>query len=218
MAISCTCFAGFQPNLGHMFMKSKCWFSSSWCCWLIDCGTLHTLSLGYNAPKWVTGVIFNLFGNKISYTYIKMSKIMTNISLHSVACSDFNCPFRQSTSNFWLPKRIFYCPGQSDRLFTAAWNIKRGTSINLRHLVQYGEKVYFMSQILVHKYWTILGHFGVPELFASESHQHVLKNVNITFSGNTGTPEMLQYSPILGRFSIWNLKYTFSQYEQYIFT
>ena len=29
------------------------------------------------------------------------------------------------------------------------------------------EKVYFKSQILVHEYWTILDHFGVPVLFAS---------------------------------------------------
>ena len=36
-----------------------------------------------------------------------------------------------------------------------------------------------------------------------------IKNVNITFSGNTGTPVMFQYSPILGRSSIWDLKYTF---------
>ena len=40
--------------------------------------------------------------------------------------------------------------------------------------------------------------------------QHILKNANITFSGNTGTPEMFQYSLILGRSSIWDLKYTFS--------
>ena len=73
------------------------------------------------------------------------------------------------------------------------------------------EKVNFKSQILVHEYWAILDHFGVPVLFASGCHQHVLKNANITFSGNTGTPEMFQYSPILGRSSIWDLKYTFSQ-------
>ena len=40
--------------------------------------------------------------------------------------------------------------------------------------------------------------------------------VNITFSGNTGTPEMFQYSPILGHSSIWDLKYTFS-YIYWIF-
>ena len=72
-------------------------------------------------------------------------------------------------------------------------------------------KVYFKSQILVHEYWTILDHFGVPVLFASGCNQHVLKNVNITFSGNTDTPEMLQYSPILGHSSIWYLKFTFSR-------
>ena len=72
------------------------------------------------------------------------------------------------------------------------------------------EKVNFKSQILVHKYWAILDHFGVPVLFASGCHQHVLKNVNITFLGNTGTAEMFQYLPILGRSSIWDLKYTFS--------
>ena len=54
------------------------------------------------------------------------------------------------------------------------------------------EKVYFESQIglLVHKYLTILDHFGIPVLFASGSHQHILKNVNITFSGGTATPEV----------------------------
>ena len=72
------------------------------------------------------------------------------------------------------------------------------------------EKVYFKSQILVHEYWTILDHFWVLVLCTSGCHQHVLKNVNITFSGNTGTPELFQYSPILGRSSIWDLKYTFS--------
>ena len=72
------------------------------------------------------------------------------------------------------------------------------------------EKVYFKSQILVHEYWTILDHFCVPVLWASGWHQHVLENVNITFSGNTGTPEMFQYLPILGHSSIWDLKYTFS--------
>ena len=30
------------------------------------------------------------------------------------------------------------------------------------------EKVYFKSQILVHEYWTILDHFCVPVLKASE--------------------------------------------------
>ena len=71
------------------------------------------------------------------------------------------------------------------------------------------EKVYFKSQILVHEYWTILHHFGIPVLFASGCHQHVLKNINITFSGNTGAPEMFQYLPILVCSSIWDLKYTF---------
>ena len=70
-------------------------------------------------------------------------------------------------------------------------------------------KVYFKSQILVHAYWTILDHFPVPVLFVSGFHQHVPKNVNITFTGNTGTPEMFQYSPILGCSSIWDVKYTF---------
>ena len=36
--------------------------------------------------------------------------------------------------------------------------------------------------------------FFVLVLFASGCHQHTLKNVNITFSGNTGTLEMLQYT------------------------
>ena len=49
------------------------------------------------------------------------------------------------------------------------------------------EKVYFKSRILVHEYWIILDHFGIPVLFASRCGQHVLKNVNITFSGNSGT-------------------------------
>ena len=73
------------------------------------------------------------------------------------------------------------------------------------------EKVYFRSQILVHKYWTILDHFGIPVLFASGYNKHVFKNANITFSGNTGTPEMFQYSTILGRSSIWDLKFIFSK-------
>ena len=72
------------------------------------------------------------------------------------------------------------------------------------------EKVYFKSQILVHEYWTTLDHFGILVLFASGCQQHVLKNVNITFAGNTGTHKMFQYLPILGRSSIWDLKYTFS--------
>ena len=72
------------------------------------------------------------------------------------------------------------------------------------------EKVNFKSQILVHEYWTILDHFGVPVLFASGCHQHVLKDVNITFPDNTGTHKMFQYLPILGRSSIWDLKFTFS--------
>ena len=74
-------------------------------------------------------------------------------------------------------------------------------------------KCILKSQILVHKYWTILDHFCILVLFASRCHQHILKNMNITFSaisGNTGTPEMFQYSPILGHSSIWDMKYTFS--------
>ena len=85
------------------------------------------------------------------------------------------------------------------------------TTLLTSQYAQTREKVYFKSQILVHEYWTILNHFGVPVLFASGCHQHVLRNVNITFSGNTGTPEMFQHSPILGCSSIWDLKYTFSQ-------
>ena len=68
-----------------------------------------------------------------------------------------------------------------------------------------------MSQVLVHEYWTIPDHFLHSSIVCSGCHQHVLKNVNITFSDNTGAPEMFQYSPILGRSSIWDLKYTFSQ-------
>ena len=62
----------------------------------------------------------------------------------------------------------------------------------------------------IHEYWTILDHFGIPVFFASGCNQHDFKNVNITISGNTGTPDMFQYSTILGRSSIWDLKYTFS--------
>ena len=35
--------------------------------------------------------------------------------------------------------------------------------------------------------------------------------MKITFSGNTGTLEIFQYSPILGHSGIWDLKYTFSR-------
>ena len=70
------------------------------------------------------------------------------------------------------------------------------------------EKVYLKSQIVVHEYWAILDHICVPSFWKA---QRVLKNVNITFSGNTGTPTMFQYSPIQGRSSIWDLKYTFSR-------
>ena len=80
-------------------------------------------------------------------------------------------------------------------------------------IIVFSEKVYFKSQILVHEYWTMLDHFGVPVLFASGCHQHVLKNVNITYPGNTGTLKLFQYSPILGRSSIWDLKYTFSVFS-----
>ena len=82
---------------------------------------------------------------------------------------------------------------------------------------KFREKVYFKSQILVHEYWTILNHFGIPVLFASGCHQHVLKNINITFSGNTGAPEMFQYLPILVHSSIWDLKYTFSFFRFQLF-
>ena len=75
--------------------------------------------------------------------------------------------------------------------------------------LELAEKVYFKYQIQVHKYWTILDNFGIPVLFISGYSQHVLKKVNVTFSGNNSTPEMFQYSPILGRSSIWDLKYTF---------
>ena len=84
------------------------------------------------------------------------------------------------------------------------------TMVNHATMIDVSEKVNFKSQILVHEYWTILDHFGIPVLFASGCHQHVLKNVNITFPDNTGTPEMFQYLPILERSSIWDLKYTFS--------
>ena len=78
--------------------------------------------------------------------------------------------------------------------------------------IKFEEKVYFKSQILVHKYWTILDHFGILVLFAFGCHQHVLKNVNITFPDNTGRHKMFQYLPILGHSSIWDLKYTFSKF------
>ena len=78
--------------------------------------------------------------------------------------------------------------------------------------IYFWEKVNFKSQILVHEYWTILDHFGVPVLFASGCHQQVLKDVNITFPNNTGTHKVFQYLPILGRSSIWDLKFTFSYF------
>ena len=43
--------------------------------------------------------------------------------------------------------------------------------------------------------------FGITLAFSKECY--------IAFLGNTGTPEMSQYSPILGRSSIWDPKYTF---------
>ena len=42
-------------------------------------------------------------------------------------------------------------------------------------LLKKKDKVYFKSQILVHEYWTILDHFCIAVLWASEQHQHVLK-------------------------------------------
>ena len=64
--------------------------------------------------------------------------------------------------------------------------------LDMLDLIAISEKVNFKSQILVHEYLTILDHFCIPVLFASECHQH--ENVNITFLGNTGTPEMFQYT------------------------
>ena len=46
------------------------------------------------------------------------------------------------------------------------------------------EEVYFKSQILVHEYWTILDHFGIPVLFASGTR-------NVLVSTNTGTFQYL---------------------------
>ena len=96
-------------------------------------------------------------------------------------------------------------------LFTNFNSILAKTIIYKESLNHKLEKVYFKSQILVHAYWTIL---RCLDLFKHSSivsqHQHVLKNINITFSDNTSTPEMFQYSPILGCSSIWDLKYTFS--------
>ena len=47
---------------------------------------------------------------------------------------------------------------------------------------KYSKKVYFKFQILVHKYWTLPGHFCVSVLWASDQHWHILKNVYFTFS------------------------------------
>ena len=88
------------------------------------------------------------------------------------------------------------------------WRLRHCRFIDLP--IDCPEKVNCRSQILVHEYWAILHHFGSPVLFAYGSNQHVLKDINITFLGNTGTPETFQYSPILGCSSIWDLKYTFS--------
>ena len=66
--------------------------------------------------------------------------------------------------------------------------------------MQSWKKVYFKSQILVHEYWTILNHFGVLVLFASGCCQHILKNVNIAFLGNTGTPENVPVFTNIGTF------------------
>ena len=74
---------------------------------------------------------------------------------------------------------------------------------------------------MVHKYWTTLNHFCIPNFHYI--HSHFPKNVNITFSGNTDTPEIFQYQTIfecprfgeylnkLGRFRIWDVNYTFSE-------
>ena len=54
---------------------------------------------------------------------LNCQKWWQNLSSNSVLCLNINCPFGQSTLNFWLPKRIFNCPRQSGRGFVAAWCI-----------------------------------------------------------------------------------------------
>ena len=66
------------------------------------------------------------------------------------------------------------------------------------------KKVYSKTQALVNKVWAILDHDYVPVL-------RTLVSTFLTpfFSCNTGTPEMHQYSPIMGKFQF--LKCTFLQ-------
>ena len=73
------------------------------------------------------------------------------------------------------------------------------------------EKVYFMSQILVNEYWSILDHFlrssivsfWITPARSKERKYHIFRQYWYT--------RIFQYSPILGRSSIWDLKYTFSE-------
>ena len=80
-------------------------------------------------------------------------------------------------------------------------------------VVGYSEKVYFKSQgtgtrVLddTRPFWrSSIVCFWIPLTCSKER--------KFTFSGNTGTPEMFQYSPILGCSSILDLKYTLSGYS-----
>ena len=60
-------------------------------------------------------------------------------------------------------------------------------------VVQFAQKKCTLSPILPHEYWTIL---HVDHFFAFQNCElldNVLKNVNITFFGNSGTPEISTY-------------------------
>ena len=75
-------------------------------------------------------------------------------------------------------------------------------------------KKYIKSQILVHEYWTKLDHFAFQYCELLDKYQPFIKNIIITFSGNTGTPKMFQYSHSI----IWELKYTFPLFKSQLYT
>ena len=77
--------------------------------------------------------------------------------------------------------------------------------------IQDKEKVNFKSQILVYEYWTILDHFlhsSIVCFWMSLAHS---KERKYHIFGQYLYTKMFQYLPILGRSSIWDLKYTFAQ-------
>ena len=121
------------------------------------------------------------------------------------------------TTRFWQPAEVPLL--QSTHLVPTLRHERREPELDFKNYCFFGgggggsilssSRYWYTS---IGQYWTILA-FQYCELLDDT---HIPKNVDVTALGNCDSPEMVEYSLILGSSSIWDPKSTFSNFGYWI--